>query len=192
MTPERQRLACRPDDLLPGARSLIVVGASYASSATVSREAESRDDSPHRPRRPLRRGTDYHDLMKARLRELAAYVGHAGGRRQGPGVRTRVFVDASPLVERAAAVRAGLGFVGKNTNLLTADAGLVAAPRGHPDRPAARARSTGLARLRPVSALPGCLPDRCATDPVRPRRQPLHLVLDDRAQGLHPRRTSDR
>jgi epoxyqueuosine reductase len=36
---------------------------------------------------------------------------------------TRVFVDASPLPERAAAVRAGLGFVGKNTNLLTAPVG---------------------------------------------------------------------
>jgi len=47
--------------------------------------------------------------MKARLKELAAWLGG----------RARVFVDDGPLVERDAAVRAGIGFRGKNTNILT-------------------------------------------------------------------------
>jgi epoxyqueuosine reductase len=53
--------------------------------------------------------------MKRRLRELAAWLAGQVGR----DVRSRAFVDDGPLVERDAAVRAGLGFRGKNTNLLT-------------------------------------------------------------------------
>ena len=115
ITPERTRVACHPDELLPGARSIVVVGASYGGP-----EPEADDD--HRPRGTVARyarGTDYHDVMKARLADLAACVRDLGG----DGTRTRAFVDSSPLPERAAAVRAGLGFVGKNTNLLTAKVG---------------------------------------------------------------------
>jgi epoxyqueuosine reductase len=53
--------------------------------------------------------------MKSRLRQVAAWL----EARAGPETRSRVFVDDGPLVERDAAVRAGLGFRGKNTNLLT-------------------------------------------------------------------------
>jgi epoxyqueuosine reductase len=105
----RTRLATHPDELLPGARSLVVVGVSY------------RTDEPA-PREPLRGrvaryawGTDYHDVIKQRLQQLGEFLAK---RRQQP-VRSRAFVDSGPLVERDAAVRAGLGFRGKNTNLLT-------------------------------------------------------------------------
>jgi epoxyqueuosine reductase len=53
--------------------------------------------------------------MKTRLKQLASWLLEQVGR----DIRTRVFVDDSPLVERDAAVRGGLGFRGKNTNLLT-------------------------------------------------------------------------
>jgi epoxyqueuosine reductase len=104
----RTHLATRPTELLPGARSLIVVGVSYrtvepdvASGGRIARYAW---------------GSDYHDVLKQRLQLLVAFLAEHVGRE----VRARVFVDSGPLVERDAAVRAGLGFRGKNTNLLTA------------------------------------------------------------------------
>jgi epoxyqueuosine reductase len=99
----RARLACRPRDLLAGAQSLIVLANSYRANER---------------RRGIARyaaGRDYHDVLKSRLRQLAAYLTEQCGRT----VRTRVFVDDGPLAERDAAIRAGLGFRGKNTNLLT-------------------------------------------------------------------------
>jgi epoxyqueuosine reductase len=114
MTEERAHRACQPDELLPGARSLVVVGAPYGG-----RDPEPDDDAPRGHVARDARGADYHDVMKARLNGLAACVRELGGQ----DTRTRVFVDSSPLPERAAAVRAGLGFIGKNTNLLTAPAG---------------------------------------------------------------------
>ncbi len=103
----RTRLATRPQELLPGARSLIVVGVSY-------RTVEPADGPGGRVAR-YAWGGDYHDAMKSRLRSLAAFLSEKAGRT----VKSRTFVDDGPLVERDAAIRAGLGFRGKNTNLLT-------------------------------------------------------------------------
>ena len=103
----RAQLATRPLELLPEARSLIVVGVSY-------RTAEPEPGAGGRVAR-YAWGSDYHDAMKNRLRQLAAFL----RQRVGRDVRSRVFVDDGPLVERDAALRAGLGFRGKNTNLLT-------------------------------------------------------------------------
>jgi epoxyqueuosine reductase len=114
MTQARAALSCHPEELLPGAASLVVVGASYRD-----RPVEPGDDLPRGLVARYARGSDYHDVLKARLDALAAFIREAGGE----SVRNRVFVDSSPLPERAAAFRAGLGFIGKNTNLLTAQAG---------------------------------------------------------------------
>ena len=59
-------------------------------------------------------GLDYHDVIKPRLVRLATEIESLAGR----PLHARCFVDAVPLLERAVAARAGLGFVGKNTNLL--------------------------------------------------------------------------
>ena len=100
----RTHLACRPAELLPSARSLVVLGVSYRG-----------EETPHQPHhgRVARyaRGSDYHDVLKARLRQLADFLDDP---------EARIFVDSGPLAERDAAIRAGLGFRGKNTNLLTA------------------------------------------------------------------------
>jgi epoxyqueuosine reductase len=102
----RAHLSTHPMELLEGARSLVVVGVSY------------RTEDPERgPGRIARYawGDDYHASIKTRLRQLSAWLSE----RAGHEVRSRIFVDDGPLVERDAAVRAGVGFRGKNTNLLT-------------------------------------------------------------------------
>jgi epoxyqueuosine reductase len=109
LTTARARLATRPLELLPEARSLIVVGVAYRTEEPSSGEGG----------RVARYawGGDYHAAMKSRLRQLSTWLAERSG--SAETVRSRTFVDDGPLVERDAAVRAGLGFRGKNTNLLT-------------------------------------------------------------------------
>ena len=103
----RARLATRPLELLPEARALVVVGVAYRT--------EEPSDGPGGRLARYAWGGDYHAAMKSRLRQLADWL----AARSAGEVRSRIFVDDGPLVERDAAVRAGLGFRGKNTNLLT-------------------------------------------------------------------------
>jgi epoxyqueuosine reductase len=110
---ERAQRACRPDELLPGARSLIAVAAPYG------RGAEPGPPSQHGRVARYARGVDYHELMKGRLRVLAEALRQQGG---GEG-RYRIFVDDGPLLDREVALRAGLGFIGKNTCLIAPGAG---------------------------------------------------------------------
>ncbi|RZJ87787.1 MAG: tRNA epoxyqueuosine(34) reductase QueG, partial [Brevundimonas sp.] len=63
------------------------------------------------------RGDDYHELIKGRLKTLAGQV----AARTGQDVK--VFVDTAPLMEKPLAQRAGLGWQGKHTNLLSRDLG---------------------------------------------------------------------
>jgi epoxyqueuosine reductase len=99
-----------PAALLPGCRSVVAVALAYGPRedepdwAGVSRYA---------------RGADYHDLMRPRLARLADALREAGG----PTVTTRVAVDTSAVLERDLAARAGLGWIGKNTNLIAQDGG---------------------------------------------------------------------
>lgn len=110
---ERARRACDPAALLPGARSLIVVGVSYHRGRPADRPP-----ADSRPRGRIARyalGADYHDVLRARLALLVDRIAARLGRRPA----ARLFVDSAPLSEREAARRAGLGFFGKNTTLLT-------------------------------------------------------------------------
>jgi epoxyqueuosine reductase len=59
------------------------------------------------------RGRDYHDFMTARLRELGTYLEELAP------CRTRTYVDTGPILERDLAQRAGLGWIGKNTLLMS-------------------------------------------------------------------------
>ena len=163
LTPERARAACDPATLLEGAQSLVVVGAPYAHPESVPD-----DHRPHGRVARYARGADYHDVMKAKLAELAALVRALGGEE----TRTRIFVDSSPLIERAAAVRAGLGFVGKNTNILTREVGswlllgavLTTLPL-EPDAPVAR--DCGRCRLCLDACPTGALPEPFVVDANR-------------------------
>ena len=117
----RQRDARRhPAAVLPEVKSLIVAGLSYES---VHPEILSLFHPVGRlsTRCPngfglvaeYARGLDYHDVMRAKLRQLAE-THHA----LFPGAKTRIAVDTAPLLEREYAVRAGLGQYGKNTMLI--------------------------------------------------------------------------
>jgi epoxyqueuosine reductase len=94
----------RRDSRLPfeGAINAIVVGLNYGGreqSGPVARYA---------------RGDDYHDLMTDRLRELHRQIETEVGR----PIRGKAYVDTGPILERDLARRAGLGWFGKNTNLV--------------------------------------------------------------------------
>ncbi|MDP3063687.1 MAG: tRNA epoxyqueuosine(34) reductase QueG [Chloroflexota bacterium] len=110
-TEARVRRGCHPEALLPGARSIISVAMSYNAPP---------DEAP--PDGELRgrvacyaRGDDYHRVMKRRLRTLVEGL----SARLARPIRSYIHVDDGPMLDRAAAVRAGLGWYGKNSCLLT-------------------------------------------------------------------------
>ncbi len=97
-------------DILEGARSVVCVGRRYGRSPA----AEAGDPPLARAVARYARGQDYHVFLRKKLRRLASFI-----RALGPGVRARVLSDVEPLLERAWAARAGLGFVGKNGLVIT-------------------------------------------------------------------------
>ena len=101
-----------PRRVLPGARSVVVVGLSYF---VADPPAELWDDPSRGRIARYAWGLDYHDVMAPRLRELAAFIGREAGRE----VQQRVYVDTGPVLERDLAAQAGLGFIGKNTCLIS-------------------------------------------------------------------------
>ena len=109
-TEERVRRATHPEVLLEEARSVISLAISYLT--------EKRKNGGPGPVGKIGRyawGDDYHQVLKSRLKEFVDGL----PRRVGRPVRTRIFVDDGPMNDRAAAERAGVGWFGKNTNILT-------------------------------------------------------------------------
>ena len=100
---------CDPTRLLPGARSALVVGWRYAP--LVGEAEPSGDLWPGVAR--YARGADYHETLKARLRQLAERIAT-----HYPGTATRIGVDTSAILERDLAAAAGIGWIGKNTMLI--------------------------------------------------------------------------
>ena len=96
---EKRRDSRRP---VEGTTSAVVVAMSYGGR------------EPSGPVARYARGDDYHDVMDARLRELHRWVEGELGR----PIRGKGYVDTGPLLERDLARRAGLGWFGKNTNLV--------------------------------------------------------------------------
>ncbi|MDQ4034678.1 MAG: tRNA epoxyqueuosine(34) reductase QueG [Chloroflexota bacterium] len=124
---DRPRLATDPGAIEPGARSVIVVAAPYAGRDRGSWDgrpdalrramASVLDGAPSEPAGRIARyalGTDYHVALRHRLEGLAADLGEDGL----PSGEV-AYVDDRPLAERALAARAGIGWIGKNSNLLT-------------------------------------------------------------------------
>ena len=92
---------------LPGTTHAIVVAMDYGGR------------EPSGPVARYARGDDYHDVMESRLRELHRRIERDAGRE----VLGKPYVDTGPLLERDLARRAGLGWFGKNTNLINPEHG---------------------------------------------------------------------
>ncbi|HOW96407.1 MAG TPA: tRNA epoxyqueuosine(34) reductase QueG [Kiritimatiellia bacterium] len=100
----------QPDAVLPGARSVVALGCSYFT--TWPEDALALD--PLRGRiAAFAWGPDYHAVLKPRLEELGRFI-----EREKPGATWRAYADTGPILERHFAGRAGLGFVGRNTQLI--------------------------------------------------------------------------
>ncbi len=99
-----------PAHLWPGARSAIMLGINYAP------DRDPLDVLKERYRGAISvyaQGKDYHDVIKPRLKQVAAaLVRHAGA-------EVKVFVDTAALMEKPIAMAAGLGWQGKHTNLVS-------------------------------------------------------------------------
>lgn len=102
----------RPDNLLPGARSAVVVAQAYYLATPDPPSALHGEVSRYA------RGPDYHDVMWARLNALLDFV-----KGRWPDANGRGYVDTAPILERDLAAAAGLGWIGKNTCLITPGVG---------------------------------------------------------------------
>ena len=119
---EHAPIKADPQNLLPGAKSIVMVGLNYLQrppeGVKIARYAL---------------GRDYHRVLRKKLRKLAENL---------PG-ESRVCVDSAPLLEREYAHRAGLGWFGKNTMIINSQRGswfligsIVTTASLEPDRPA--------------------------------------------------------
>jgi len=113
LTPERAEVSSDPRALLPGARSVVALGVFYLTDAPRDLNAPG---EPHGRVSAYAWGDDYHEVIRRQLDALAAFVRELAA----PGEeKTIVFCDTGRMVDRAVAQRSGLGWYGKNTNILT-------------------------------------------------------------------------
>ncbi len=106
----------RPAELIPGTVRIISVRLDYLPPDTSIAEVLQDTKKGYISRYAL--GRDYHKLMRKRLDELAAKIEHAVG-----AFGYRSFTDSAPVLEKAIAEKAGLGWIGKHTNIINPKAG---------------------------------------------------------------------
>jgi epoxyqueuosine reductase len=105
-----------PQGLWPAARSVIVLGMSYAPS----RDPLALADHPDRARISVyAQGKDYHDVVKGALKALARWLVAEAARRGLDQAEVKLFVDTAPVMEKPLGQAAGLGWQGKHTNLVS-------------------------------------------------------------------------
>jgi len=111
------RRRSRPAQLLPGTLRVISARMNYWPAEARAAQAVLEDDeAAYVSRYAL--GRDYHKVMRRALRDLARRVAGLAGPHG-----YRVFVDSAPVLEKALARNAGLGWIGKHTNLIAREAG---------------------------------------------------------------------
>lgn len=100
-----------PRKLVDGAKSVITVLLNYYPS-----ETQKDEEAPKISKYAY--GNDYHHVIKGKLRELVNFINEEIGEVGG-----RAFVDSAPVMDKAWAAKAGLGWIGKNSNLINAKTG---------------------------------------------------------------------
>ncbi len=101
-----------PSRVLPGARSIISLAFNYYTSHAHSGEEGTGKVSRYAW------GDDYHEVVGGRVKSLMNWL-----TRTFPGERAVWYVDTGPVMEKAWAARAGIGWIGKHTNVITSDMG---------------------------------------------------------------------
>jgi len=103
-----------PTKLVPGSKSVVSVVGSYFHP-DHERQMQQ-DDKPKIAK--YAQGRDYHKVYKKKLKKLFAQTRELLG-----GLEGRVFVDSAPVLDKAWAVKSGLGWMGKNSNILNKNLG---------------------------------------------------------------------
>lgn len=107
----------RPEELVPGTISVISVRLDYMKNDLVPYQSLlSQPQNAAITRYAL--GRDYHKVLRAKLKKLCHKIQAAVG-----SIGHRVFTDSAPVMEKAIAEKAGLGWIGKHSNLLNSQAG---------------------------------------------------------------------
>ncbi len=101
-----------PCSVMPGAKSVIVLAMNYYTDV-----AHSHDPGVGKVSR-YAWGDDYHDVVGERMERLRDFV-----RLILPSSQSKIYVDTGPILEKAWAARAGVGWIGKHTNVITRDYG---------------------------------------------------------------------
>ncbi len=113
MTREPVRRA-HPEKSLPSAKTVVSLALNYFHP-----EDEKPAAGRHGKVAKYAYGRDYHKVIEKKLKRLSAFVVEAGGE----GTEVKSYVDTGPILEKAFAQQAGLGFFGKNTNIITRNYG---------------------------------------------------------------------
>ncbi len=101
-----------PNLIFPAAKSVVVVALNYFTPHEHDVDSEKGKISRYAW------GDDYHDVLKEKLRELLAFIKAIDEAADG-----KICVDTAPVMDKAWAVRAGLGWIGKHSNLITKEYG---------------------------------------------------------------------
>jgi epoxyqueuosine reductase len=112
---ETETRRASPQGLWPDVQSVIMLGTSYAPALDPLRLADHPETGVISV---YAQGSDYHDVIKRRLKALARWLVA-----QAPGSELKVFVDTAPVMEKPLAAAAGLGWQGKHTNVVSRDHG---------------------------------------------------------------------
>ncbi|UJL47517.1 tRNA epoxyqueuosine(34) reductase QueG [Virgibacillus sp. NKC19-16] len=105
-----------PERLLPEAQSILSIAIAYPSRMKDAPKSTKEERRGLFARASW--GIDYHKVLRERLEKLEAFI-----KEKVPGVENKVMVDTGELSDRAVAERAGIGFSGKNTSIITPEFG---------------------------------------------------------------------